>query len=128
MGTQQHIVAITSLSEAKTHGKHGLSHGAVAGIAIGSAIGVTLMTTAMFLLKRKGFLRWLHWADVGEIELEAHEKHKPIVQCQELDSMMYPGHEIDGIKLPGYEVDGGHRIAHELGNNEPIYEMDAAAV
>ena len=128
MGNQQHIVAILSLDEAKTYDKHGLSHGAVAGLAIGSAIGVTLMTTAMFLLKRKGVMSGLYRAGAGEIELEAHEKHKSIIQSQELDSMMYPGHEIDGIKLSGYEVDGGHRIAHELGNNEPIHEMDAAAV
>ncbi len=128
MGAQQHIVAIASLDEAKTNGKHGLSLGAVAGIAVGSAIGVTLMVTAMFLLKRKGVLNGLQRVDAGEIELEAHEKHKPIIPRQELDSMMYPGHEIDGNKLPGYEVDGGHRIAHELGNNEPIHEMDAAVV
>ena len=84
MGTQQHIVAIASLDEAKIYGKHGLSRGAVAGIAIGSAIGVTLMTTAMFLLKRKGVLNGLYRACAGEIELEAHEKHEPIIQSQEL--------------------------------------------
>ena len=127
MEAQQHIIAIASLDEAKTYGKHGLSHGAIAGIAIGSAIGVTLMIMTMYSLKRLGVLSWFQMADTGEIELEAHENYGAILPSQELDSTMYPGPEIDGIKLPGYEVDGGHSVAHELGNNEPIYEMDAAA-
>ena len=127
MEAQQHIVAIASLDEPKTYGKHGLSHGAIAGIVIGSAIGVTLMMTTMYLLKRPGVLNWFQMTDTGVVELETHEKHEAILPSQELDSMMYPGPEIDGIKLPGYEVDGGHSVAHELGNNEPIHEMDAAA-
>ena len=132
MDAQQHIIAIASLDEAKinetkTYGKRGLSHGAIAGIAIGSAIGVTLIVTTTYLLKRLGVLTWFKKADTEEVELEAHEKHEAIIPSQELDSMIYPGPEIDGIKLPGYEVDGGHSVAHELGNNEPIHEMDAAA-
>ena len=127
MGAQQHIVAIASSDQVKTYGKPGLSHGAVAGIVIGSAIGVTLITAALYLLKRLGVLRGLLKADTTMVELEAHEKHKVIIPSQELDSMMYAGHEIDGTKLPGYEVDGGLTVAYELGNNEPIHEMDAAA-
>ena len=127
MGAQQHIVAIASPDQVKRYGKPGLSHGAVTGIVIGSAIGVTLIATAMYLLKRLGALSGLLGADTKEVELEVHEKHKVVIPSQELDSMMYPGHEIDGTKLPGYEVDGGRRVAYELGNNEPIHEMDAAA-
>ena len=127
MGAQQHIVAIASPDQAKTYGKPGLSHGAVAGIVIGSLIAVTLITTVIYFLKRLGVLSGSPRADTREVELEAHEKHEVIIPSQELDSMMYPGNEIDGTKLPGYEVDGGHGVAHELGNNEPIHEMDAAA-